>query len=111
MRLANGMAVELLAPSDNRFPFDPGPPGSHWPSGADAGCRSRSPAPAGTATRSSHSHQVLAPQDDLLRQLQHGIQSDRWELSAAKFDRHLATTAWEASGAADLGPGGAAASW
>jgi hypothetical protein len=106
-RLATGIAVELQAPSGSWFLFHPSPPASHWPAGA-AGHRRLALALASTRRLT---HQLLELQDDLVRHLQRHFQSDRWQLSAAQLERLLATAAWEASGAADLDPGDAAATW
>lgn len=106
-RLATGIAVELQAPAGSWFPFQPSPPDSLWPVGA-AGHRRLALALAGTRRLT---HQLLELQDDLVRHLQRRFQSDRWQLSAAQLERLLATAAREASGAADLDPGDAAATW
>jgi hypothetical protein len=106
-RLPTGVAVELQAPSGTWFPFHLCPPDRHWPAGA-AGHRRLALALASTRRLS---HQLPALQDDLVRHLERRFQSDSWQLSAAQFEKLLATAAWEASGAADLHQADAGADW
>jgi hypothetical protein len=104
-RLPTGIAVELQAPSGTWFPFLPCSLDRHWPSGAAS---HRRLALALAYTRRP-SHQLFGLEDDLVRHLERRFHTASWHLSAAQFEKLLATAAWEASGAADRDPAGAGA--